>query len=82
MKLRVSFLAFKNLIQFKSNSINVDNEKIMTTSSIFNRLPGAGVGTNKRRSALIFNRMIRHYQHDYNFVPMTFVLPEHKEKLK
>ena len=74
-------MAIYELYRFKfvnaevNDKFNVDNEKIMTTSAIFNRLPGAGVGTNKRRSAEIFNRMLRHYQHDFNFVPLTFVLP-------
>ena len=54
----------------------------MTSNAIFNRLPGAGVGTNKRKSALIFNRMLSHYQHDYNFVPLTYVLPEQTQQLK
>ena len=54
----------------------------MSTSAIFNRLPGAGVGTNKRKSAQIFNRMLRHYQNDYNFVPLTFILPQDSARLK
>ena len=46
----------------------------MSTAAIFNRLPGAGVATNKAKFARIFKRMSRHFEHDFNFVPMTFEL--------
>mmetsp|Transcript_12514 Transcript_12514/g.16012 ORF Transcript_12514/g.16012 Transcript_12514/m.16012 type:complete len:388 (+) Transcript_12514:337-1500(+) len=54
----------------------------MTTSAIYNRLPGAGVGTNKARFAQIFKRMQRHFEHDYNFVPLTFDLSYEADSLK
>lgn len=59
-----------------------NNERIMRSASIFNRLPGCGVGTNKAKSAQIFNRMIRHFEADFNFIPQTFLLPNDKDKLK
>ena len=60
-----------------------NNERIMRSASIFNRLPGSGVGTNKAKSARIFNRMIRHFEHDFKFIPKTYILPEQdKQALK
>jgi len=47
----------------------------MNSASIFNRLPGSGVGTNKSFCAQIFDRMIRHYESDFNFIPRTYLLP-------
>jgi len=47
----------------------------MNTSAIFNRMPGLGVISNKKRSAQIFNLMSKHYENDYNFVPHTYILP-------
>ena len=46
----------------------------MQTQAIYNRLPGAGIATNKARSASIFKRMARLFEHDFNFAPLTFNL--------
>ena len=54
----------------------------MSTAAIYNRLPGAGVGTNKAQCAQIFKRMQRHFENDYNFVPLTFDLSYEAEALK
>lgn len=54
----------------------------MSTAAIYNRLPGAGVATNKARFAQIFKRMLRHFEHDFNFVPLTFDLSHEKDALK
>ena len=54
----------------------------MQTAAIYNRLPGAGVGTNKARFAQVFKRMQRHFEHDYNFVPLTFDLSYEADALK
>ena len=59
-----------------------NNDRIMNMKSIFNRLPGAGVGTNKKRCAKIFNRMEKHFEHDYDFVPKTYTLPQDKEIIR
>ena len=52
-----------------------NNERIFRSAAIFNRLPGSGVGTNKAKSARIFDRMIRHFENDFNFIPRTYLLP-------
>jgi len=54
----------------------------MSTNAIFNRLPGAGAATNKAKFAKIFKRMMRHFEHDFNFVPMTFDLSKEKDTCK
>jgi hypothetical protein len=36
-----------------------NNERIMDTKAIFNRMPGVGVATNKRKTAQVFKRMSR-----------------------
>ena len=54
----------------------------MNTVAIYNRLPGAGVGTNKAKFASVFKRMARHFEHDYNFVPKTFSLATEASMLK
>lgn len=53
-----------------------NNARIYNTPAIYNRLPGAGVGTNKAKCANIFERMIRHYPNDFNFIPRTYILPK------
>ena len=60
----------------------IDNQRIMSTAAIFNRLPGAGAATNKAKFAKIFKRMKRHFEHDFNFVPMTFDLSREKDTCK
>ena len=54
----------------------------MSTTAVFNRLPGAGVATNKARFAQIAKRMQRHFEHDFNFVPLTFELSHEADALK
>lgn len=54
----------------------------MSSAAIFNRLPGAGIATNKARFARIAKRMMRHFEHDFNFVPLTFDLTYEGEALK
>ena len=49
---------------------------------MFNRLPGAGIATNKAKFAQISKRMIRHFEHDFNFVPLTFELSTEADALK
>jgi len=48
----------------------------MTTSAIFNRLPGLSVVSNKRNAARILNRMQTYFPDDFDFTPITFCLPE------
>lgn len=59
-----------------------NNEKIMGTPAIFNRMPGLDVGSNKRRLALIMRHMQEHYPSQFDFTPATFVLPTEKEMLQ
>jgi hypothetical protein len=56
-----------------------NNERILTTNAIFNRLPGIGIGSNKRRLALIFRRMQEVYPAQFDFIPKTYVLPTEQE---
>ena len=37
------------------------------------------MGTNKARFSKIFKRMAQHFEHDFNFVPMTFNLATESE---
>ena len=45
-----------HLLTFKFTLL-IDNNRIMTSAAIFNRLPGAGIATNKAKFARIFKRM-------------------------
>ena len=54
----------------------------MSQESIFNSLPGLSVVSDKKNAARIFNRMVHHYPHDFDFIPESFCLPEDKEKLQ
>jgi len=54
----------------------------LTTSAIYNRLPGAGIGSNKAKFASIFKRMANHFEHDFNFAPLTFNLTDEADACK
>jgi len=56
-----------------------NNDKIFATKAIFNRLPGVGAATNKRRMAQVFRKMHEYYPSEFNFSPRTYILPSEWE---
>ena len=55
---------------------------IFNKKSIYNRLPGVGVMSNKKTSAQIFKRMSKFYDTEFDFIPQTFLLPQEGAQLK
>ena len=52
-----------------------NSDRIFGTAAIFNRLPGLGFASNKRRLALIYRRMQEHYPAEFDFIPRSYILP-------
>jgi len=54
----------------------------MNQKAIYNYLPGISHYCNKKETASIFRGFIRHYPEDFEFVPQSYLLPEHRVELE
>ena len=59
-----------------------NNIQIMNQKAIYNYMPGIGHFCNKKETASIFRNMIKHYPDDFEFVPKSYLLPEHTSELE
>jgi glutathione synthase/RimK-type ligase-like ATP-grasp enzyme len=62
--------------------IIIASKLIRGTKSLFNRIPGLNLVSNKVYMGEIFKRLSKHYEYDFNFIPETFMLPSDETKLK
>ena len=70
---RSKFARYQPIEQYRN--VCLDNERVLFSRGIFNRLPGVAAAANKRKQAEIIERMYQLYGEEFDFCPRSYLMP-------